>query len=293
MSAAAGDGGAVDRATHEANRHSWNEATAAHESHKAGQAEWLLAGGTTLFPEELRLLGDVRGKRLAHLLCNAGADTVSLALRGAEATGVDIGDVAIDAARALAAACGARVRFERADVYDWLRKEAARGAEYDLVFCSYGALCWLSDLDAWARGVAAVLAPSGRFVCVEFHPLAGMFDEQWNFVHPYFGTGRAVQTEGVPDYVAQAGEGLVPWSGQPGVRDFVNPFPDFTWPWSMGQVVTALLAVGLRIEALDEFPYSNGAVIGEGMRDLGGRRYAAPEQIGDVPLMYAVAARRP
>lgn len=288
----AGEGGGIDRATHEANRRSWNEATAAHESHKRGQAEWLLAGGTTLFPEELRLLGDLRGKRLAHLLCNAGADTVSLALLGAEVSGVDISDVAIEAARALAAACGVRARFERADVYDWLRDEAARGAAYDLVFCSYGALCWLSDLDAWARGVAAVLAPGGRFVCVDFHPLSGMVDEQWNFVLPYFGTGRPSQTEGVPDYVAQAGPGLVPWSREVGVQDFVNPFPDFTWAWGVGQVVTALLGAGLRIEALEEFPYSNGAFVGEGMRELEGRRYAAPERFGDLPLMFAVAARR-
>ena len=281
-----------DRATHEANRLSWNEATAAHESHKTGQAAFLRDGGTTLFPEELRLLGDLRGKRVAHLLCNAGGDSVSLALRGATVTGVDISEVAVQAARVLAAEVGVSATFIRADVYDWLAAEGARGAAYDVAFCSYGALCWLSSLELWAAGVARILRPGGRLVWKVFHPLAYAFDGTWRIVHPYLGDGRPVATEGVPDYVAEAGPGLVPWTYDPGVRDFVNPFPDYTYPWGIAQIVTAVAGAGLRLEVLEEFPYSNGAVIGEGMRDLGGRRYAAPEGMGEVPLMFALAARR-
>jgi hypothetical protein len=56
----------------EANRRSWNAAAPAHHSHRPGQAAFLRAGGLTLFPEELGLLGDVAGHRLRHLLCNAG-----------------------------------------------------------------------------------------------------------------------------------------------------------------------------------------------------------------------------
>src|SRR3712207_8987623 len=48
---------------------------------------------TTLFrsfPEERALLGDLKGKTLAHLQCNSGSDSLSLALLGAVVTGVDI-----------------------------------------------------------------------------------------------------------------------------------------------------------------------------------------------------------
>jgi thiaminase/transcriptional activator TenA len=39
------------------------------------------------------------------------------------------------------------------DVFDWL-EEAAKGNErFDLVFCSYGAICWLSNLSIWAKSV--------------------------------------------------------------------------------------------------------------------------------------------
>src|SRR5262249_18500319 len=77
---------------HEANRLSWNAATDANNSHKQDQAEFFRAGGSTLYPEEVELLGDVRGKTLVHLQCNAGQDTLSLARLGAVVTGVDISD---------------------------------------------------------------------------------------------------------------------------------------------------------------------------------------------------------
>ena len=63
----------------EQNRRSWNAATLAHNSHKGDQALFLRQGGSTLFPEELALLGDVRGRSLLHLQCNAGQDSLSLA----------------------------------------------------------------------------------------------------------------------------------------------------------------------------------------------------------------------
>jgi 2-polyprenyl-3-methyl-5-hydroxy-6-metoxy-1,4-benzoquinol methylase len=83
---------------HEANRQSWNAATQAHNSHKRDQATFLRNGGSTLRDEELALLGDIAGKTLLHLQCNSGQDSLSLAARQAEVTGVDISDEAISQA---------------------------------------------------------------------------------------------------------------------------------------------------------------------------------------------------
>ena len=165
------------RNLHEQNRLSWNAATAAHNSHKGDQAAFFRAGGDTLFPEELELLGELEGRDLLHLQCNAGQDTLSLARRGARATGVDISDEAVRFARELSAASGIAATFERADVYDWLDAAAHEGRSFDVVFSSYGTVVWLSDLGAWARGIAGVLRPGGRFVLVEFHPAATMLGE--------------------------------------------------------------------------------------------------------------------
>src|SRR5262245_52108836 len=124
----------IRRDLHEENRLSWNAATAAHNSHKADQAQFLAGGGTTLHPEELELLGPLAGQRVLHLCCNSGQDTLSLARLGAQVTGVDISDEAIAFALRLSADSGIPGAFARADVYDWLEQAHAAGQRFDRVF---------------------------------------------------------------------------------------------------------------------------------------------------------------
>ena len=82
----------MKKALRELNLRSWNTATVVHNRHKGDQAAFFRHGGSTLFPEERELLGDVTGLRL--LQCNTGQDTPSLMRDGADATGVDIADEA-------------------------------------------------------------------------------------------------------------------------------------------------------------------------------------------------------
>lgn len=278
---------------HENNRLAWNAATQAHNSHKADQAAFLRGGGSTLFPEELALLGEVAGKSLLHLQCNAGQDTLSLAARGANVTGVDISDEAITFARQLSIDSGIPGTFERADIYDWFREVLGTGRQFDLVFCSYGFLCWLSDIRDWARGIASVLRPGGRFVAVEFHPFANVFDYDWSRKFDYSTGGTSYDyPSGVGDYVAMAGAGLTPSGWIAGVAGFQNPHPGHEWQWGIGEVVTALIEAGLTLETLREYPYSNGAQLFERMREGEANRMYAPEGTPNLPLMYGLSARR-
>jgi SAM-dependent methyltransferase len=283
----------VDKDSHQANRLAWNEATRAHNSHKADQARFLREGGSTLFAEELELLGDVRGRTLLHLQCNAGQDTLSLAHLGASVTGVDISDEAIAFARQLAADSGIPGTFHRADVYDWLAEAGTRGERFDLVFSSYGAIIWLSDIAAWARGVASVLAPGGRFALVEFHPFLAMLDDRGErVVADYGGGARRSFDEGIGDYVAWAGQLLAPSGFVEGVQDFRNPHPGHEWNWSLAEVVSALLNAGLRLETLREYPYANGFPAFEGTVQIEGGRFAPAPGRPRVPLMYGLSARK-
>lgn len=43
--------------SHEQNRRSWNAVTSAHQSHKKDQVEFFRGGGSTLFDDEVALLG--------------------------------------------------------------------------------------------------------------------------------------------------------------------------------------------------------------------------------------------
>lgn len=103
---------------HEQNRRAWNEATVIHQRHRGDLAAFFRAGGSTLYPFEVEDLGDLRCRRVLHLQCNDGQDSLSLARLGAHVTGVDISDVAIAAAQALSEAAGISAEFLRADVLD-------------------------------------------------------------------------------------------------------------------------------------------------------------------------------
>lgn len=284
----------VRRDLHEDNRRAWNEATDAHNSHKHDQAAFFRAGGSTLFPEEVALLGDIAGLSLLHLQCNSGQDTLSLARRGARATGVDISDSAIAFARQLSADSAIPATFHRQDVYDWLTDAAREGERFDVAFSSYGALCWLSNLEIWAASIARVLRPGGRLVVVDFHPVASIFDWDWHHAFPYFTAGQAATwEEGVGDYVAMSGAALAPSGYLDGVVGFRNPFRSHEFLWGIGEIVTALLDAGLILTALREFPFANGAKLFAGMRETPGGRMVPPENVPNLPLMFGVSARKP
>jgi SAM-dependent methyltransferase len=281
----------VSQALHQQNRRSWNHATRAHNAHKGDQAAFLRSGGSTLFPEEIELLGDVRGKRLVHLQCNSGQDTLSIAARGAQVTGVDISDEAIEFARTLSQGSGIAATFERTDVYDWL---ASTTAQFDLAFASYGALCWLSDLPTWAAGIARVLSPGGRLVVVEFHPLLNLFDDAGCITSQLTKGGKGSHIEwasGIGDYVA-ASEGALPAGEHIAITPFSNPEPCHEWEWSIADVVDAVARAGLRVERVIEWPYSNGCRFFPNMVALDGKRWALAPDAPKLPCMYGLVAVR-
>jgi SAM-dependent methyltransferase len=277
----------------EQNRVSWNAVVSAHDSHRGDLSRYFSEGGNTLFQEERDLLGDLEGRSLVHLQCNTGGDSISLARLGATVTGVDISDEAVSSARDLSEKTGIRVTFERADVYDWLQNASHEGRRFDVAFASYGVICWLPDLRSWAGGIAGILSPGGRFVLVDFHPAADIFDGDWNHVNHYPSGGEPLLLdEGVGDYVAASDGGLTPAGFVDGVRDFENPASCHLFRWGLGEVVTALAEAGLRITALQEYPYANGERKFAGMRELRGKRMVPPEDFPKIPLMYGISAEK-
>jgi SAM-dependent methyltransferase len=277
----------------EQNRVSWNAVVGALDSHRGDLSRYLREGGSTLFREERDLLGELEGRYLVHLQCNSGGDTVSLARLGATVTGVDISDEAVSSARDLARKTGVRITFERADVYDWLQKASREGRRFDVAFASYGVICWLPDLRGWAGGIAGILNPGGRFVLVDFHPAADIFDRDWNHVHDYPSGGEPLLLDaGVGDYVAASNGGLTPAGFVDGVRDFEKSASCHLFRWGLGEVVTALAEAGLRITALREYPYANGERKFTRMRELREKRMVPPEDVPQIPLMYGIRAEK-
>lgn len=267
-------------------RRSWNIATRNHNRHKGDQAAFLRDGGDTLFPEELDLLGPLAGVRLVHLQCNAGQDTLCLARRGAQATGVDFSDEAIGFARQLAADSGLDARFEHAEVVSWLEHTDQR---FDVAFSSYGAAVWLPDLAAWARGIARVLVPGGRFVYVEFHPVSWSVGADLRLSRDdYFQTEPFLEPVG--DYVASSGAGL---GGADGATPGSNDVVAASYQVQLGELVTVLARAGLAVSTLREYPYANGCRTNPALVTDGDRRWIYPPGTARVPLMFGLVADKP
>src|SRR5439155_9735685 len=99
-----------------------------------------------------------------HVQCHIGFDTISLARRGARVTGLDFSPAALAKAEELARRSGVEAT--------WVQPDAARipahlHGRFDLTYATLGAICWIEDIPAWMRAVAATLRHGGRFVLVE------------------------------------------------------------------------------------------------------------------------------
>ena len=88
------------------NRDLWNKWTELHVKSAFYKMEVFKKGETSLQSIELDLLKEVEGKKLLHLQCHFGQDTLSIARLGATVTGVDIAENAIQAANDLASDLG-------------------------------------------------------------------------------------------------------------------------------------------------------------------------------------------
>lgn len=225
-----------------ANLEHWNEVTPIHAKSKFYDVQGFRAGKCTLMPLEREELGDVSGKTLLHLQCHFGLDTMSWARLGAKVTGVDFSDKAIGLARSLSRELGIPADFLCCNIYDL--PQVLKG-EFDIVFTSYGILCWLPDLKEWAKIIAHFLKPGGTFYIVEGHPFNTVFENERNTKdlkvrYSYFHSPKPTRWE--PD-------------GTYADKDAEVSTPSYEWVHPLGEVINSLISAGLKIEFVHEFPY--------------------------------------
>lgn len=130
--------------------------------------ETVLYGPEGPSEEELRLLGDVKGKRIVDLGCGLGQAAVALALQGAHVTAVDESPRMLERGRSLAERRESRVEWHRSNIADlaFLRADSI-----DIVLSVY-ALAEVGDLGRLLRQVHRVLRNRSPFVFSYEHPLA-------------------------------------------------------------------------------------------------------------------------
>jgi len=254
------------------NKALWNKRTAVHIHSEFYNNEKFMAnyanGFTTLSEIELALLGDLSGKKVMHLQCHFGQDTLSLAQLGAEVTGLDFSDAAIAFARKMADDLNVPATFIEADVYN-IPEELF--GQFDMVFTSYGTIGWLPVIDKWAESVHKLLKPNGKLVFVEFHPVIWMFDNELEkVVYPYHCTDPIVENE----------------QGTYAETESDINLTSIGWNHSLSEVIGALLKY-LPLIDFKEYIYSPYPIFSDSAEVTPGK-FQPLKHGGKLPLVYSL-----
>ncbi|MEQ7127668.1 class I SAM-dependent methyltransferase [Actinopolymorpha sp. B11F2] len=233
---------------------------------KGEPVESFKSGGSVLNEHERAAVGDVRGGRVLQLACSVGDEALTFAQMGAHVTAVDLAPSHLATGRAKAEALGLEVNFQEQDMMN-LDQEITG---FDLVFISWGGVCWAPDIHAWAQLVAQRLNPGGSLVISEHHPLWEVLsvadEDRLSVSGDYFNPGR----DGYYD----------PLKAPEVTRKIGTPdIPHRSFVWNIGSVVGAVLAAGLTVRSLQEFPAA------EMYPGLG-------ERASSIPATYLLTAAR-
>ncbi len=257
------------------NKDTWNKKVGVHANSKFYDVANFKKGKTSLNSYELEELGNINGKKILHLQCHFGLDTLSLSRLGALCTGIDFSSEGVKQAKILNKELALNATFIESNLYDIPKNVTG---EFDIVFTSYGVVGWLPDLNTWGKIIAKKLKKGGFFYMIEFHPIVWMFDYLQNppkLKYPY--QNSSVIYEEYKGTYTNANADIVS--------------KEYGWNHGLGEVISALTNAGLHIEFLHEFeksPYNSFPEMvkcNDGMYILKGSKNV-------FPLLYSIKATK-
>jgi SAM-dependent methyltransferase len=269
-----------------ANRANWDDRALIHAGSGGYDLDGFVADPTRLsgvVDFDRHAVGDVTGRRLVHLQCHIGTDTLSWARLGAEVTGYDFSAASLEAARDLAARAGIDATFVEGELYD--APQLLDRESFDVVYTGTGALCWLPDIRRWAQVVASLLRPGGRLLVREGHPVLWALDHDREddalvVATPYFETAVPMRWDD-------------PFTYGDGGKATLAHATTYEWNHGIGEILTAVLDAGLTIEAFTEHRSLEWQAWHLFALNEATGRYELPEHLRDrVPLMYTLVATK-
>lgn len=255
----------------EANKHAWGLLSEDHYNHFK---KIMQENNYHLNPFVQKEIGDVTGKKILHLQCNTGADSIMLAKMGATVTGVDLVPDNVRYATQLAKDLGVEnIAFIESDIMKLMENHEGK---YDIVFTSDGAIGWLPDLNKWGKTVRHFLKDDGFFYVHDSHPFLLSFDEEkitkgiLDIKYPYFDKEADVSTT-IGGYASDTKEAN-----------------NYFWMYTISKLVNALAQADLFIEYMKEHdrcaPGMGGTTVDEE------RLSYYPEFKGKLPLAFSLKA---
>lgn len=264
----------------EINRRNWDERATIHARDTTGfyALDRVRSNEDRLHSIEAAELGDISRKKVLHLQCHIGTDTLRLVRLGAIVTGLDFSAEAIRAARRLADEAGLKADFVEGRV-----DEASRLAPgpFDLVYVTWGTICWLPDLTVWANAIAAVLAPGGELYFADAHPSFRIMEERGGKLEPAYDfrtpVDRPIEFTSETTYT---GDQTVMINQS--TREWMHP---------LSAILEALIGAGLAIKMFHEhevLPWQDSRIMVPSSDGL----WRLPDGCPRFPLSFSLKARK-
>jgi len=264
----------------EINLRNWEERAAIHARDATGDymLDRFRAGEDSLHAIEASELGDISGKRVLHLQCHIGRDTLCLARRGATVTGLDFSKSALSVARDLSEETGLKADFVEGTID---QAPNLTPGPFDLVFTTWGTICWLPDTAIWAKVIASVLAPGGELYFADAHPTFNVLEDV---------NGRLVPTY---DFQTPADRPLhfVNETTYTGDSTILSHQSTREWIHSLSAVFSGLIDAGLTITMFrehDVLPWRGLPIL----VPASDRLWRLPDGYPRIPLSYSLKAKK-
>ena len=255
------------------NKQAWNKKTKIHIDSDFYDNDSFLKGKSTLNTIETDLLDNLQGKKILHLQCHFGQDTLSLARSGAQVTGIDLSDKAITTAQELNKQLQLDAQFICCDIYDLPNH---LNQQFDIVFTSYGTIAWLPDLSKWSTIISQFLKPDGKFVMAEFHPVVWMFDNDFKEIfYSYFNSAPFIEQE-FGTYANKQSDIAV---------------QTITWNHPTSAVLNALITTGLEINCFNEYDYSPYNCFNE-TEEFEPGKFRIKHLENKIPMVFSIVASK-
>jgi len=261
----------------ETNRQLWNAKTPIHLESEMYDQNTFLNGRSSLTKIELDVLQQfpVTDKKVLHLQCHFGQDSISLQRLGAQVTGVDFSDVAIQKAQEISNQLNLDTQFICANV---LELDQHHSEQYDVVYTSIGVIGWHPDLEEWGKQIAHFLKPGGLLIFVEFHPVIWMFDDDLQHIEYAYFNKHIFEEEEQGTYAN---------------RDADIKLKSFSWNHSLDEVFGVLLKQNLSVQHFQEYDYSPFNCLSNLVAcDDGKPGYYVKGLEGKLPMVYSLVCKK-
>lgn len=255
------------------NKKLWNRKTEIHYDSDFYDVDSFIKGKDSLNPVEIELLGDIKDKKILHLQCHFGQDTISLSKHGALATGVDFSENAIEKAQNLNNQLGTDAKFIKSDIY---KLPEILDEKFDIVYTSYGVIGWLPDMKEWAKIIDHFLKPNGKFIMVEFHPIVWMFSYDFKKVEFNYMDSTPIIEKSEGTYTDRNAE----------IKE-----ESVSWNHGLSTVINSIIKTGLKIIDFKEYNYSPYDCF-ENTVKIDDRKFKIKGLEDKIPMIYSLKAEK-